>query len=277
MKTRNILIIVAVALFVIGGIMCGVVYASNGFDLRNLNTEELVTRTYDVGEEFNSISIKVATDDIVFEKSTDSACHVICYEHEDDPANVRVESGTLTIDRKSNKKFQLQVGINVASPKITVRLNKESYEKLFIKTDTGDVQFGDIAFGDVDLSSDTGSFNMLNVEAANTNIKTDTGDIDLKEFSSENVTIATDTGDLRLDALTVEGTIKIDTDTGDVKFNGCDAAEIYVKTDTGDVEGSFLSDKVFTTKTDTGDVRVPNTTSGGKCEIITTTGDINIK
>ena len=57
--------------------------------------------------------------------------------------------------------------------------------------------------------------------------------------------------------------------TGDVKFDACDASEISVKTDTGDVTGSLLTDKVFITNTDTGRVNVPQTATGGRCEIIT--------
>jgi len=68
----------------------------------------------------------------------------------------------------------------------------------------------------------------------------------------------------------------IDRSTGDVNFDGCDAAEIYVNTDTGDVEGSLLSEKVFIANTDTGKKKVPNTVSGGRCEIRTDTGDIEI-
>ena len=64
--------------------------------------------------------------------------------------------------------------------------------------------------------------------------------------------------------------------TGNVKFNDCDAAEIYVKTDTGDVTGSLLSDKVFIANSDTGRIDVPKTVTGGRCEIDTDTGDIRI-
>jgi len=67
-----------------------------------------------------------------------------------------------------------------------------------------------------------------------------------------------------------------ESDTGDVKFDGCDAAEIFVETDTGDVKGSLLTDKIFIVQTDTGSVDVPKTATGGKCEITTSTGDINI-
>ena len=51
---------------------------------------------------------------------------------------------------------------------------------------------------------------------------------------------------------------------------------IPVKTSTGDVTGNLRTEKVFVTKTSTGDVRVPNTASGGKCTITTSTGDIRI-
>ena len=64
--------------------------------------------------------------------------------------------------------------------------------------------------------------------------------------------------------------------TGDVKLDGCDAAEIKILTDTGDVNGSFGSEKIFFVETDTGDVNVPKSLTGGKCEITTDTGDIYI-
>ena len=64
--------------------------------------------------------------------------------------------------------------------------------------------------------------------------------------------------------------------TGYVKLDGCDASEIVIKTDTGDVTGTLLTEKVFIAHTDTGRVKVPNTTSGGRCEITTDTGNIKI-
>ncbi|MBQ3893898.1 MAG: DUF4097 family beta strand repeat protein, partial [Clostridia bacterium] len=72
------------------------------------------------------------------------------------------------------------------------------------------------------------------------------------------------------------GRFDIERDTGDVKFDRCDAAEIKVETDTGDVTGTLLTEKVFITKTDTGKVSVPSAASGGRCEIETDTGDIKI-
>ena len=39
----------------------------------------------------------------------------------------------------------------------------------------------------------------------------------------------------------------------------------------------FLTEKIFIAKTDTGEIKVPETTSGGKCKITTDTGDIKIE
>ena len=63
---------------------------------------------------------------------------------------------------------------------------------------------------------------------------------------------------------------------GDVMLEKCDAAVLEIETDTGDVKGSLLSDKVFLVETDTGRVSVPHSTSGGRCEVSTDTGDIQL-
>jgi DUF4097 and DUF4098 domain-containing protein YvlB len=72
------------------------------------------------------------------------------------------------------------------------------------------------------------------------------------------------------------GAFVIKRTTGDVTFEGCDAAELLVATDTGDVEGTLLTEKIFFVETDTGRREYPKTTTGGKCEITTDTGDIKI-
>ena len=71
--------------------------------------------------------------------------------------------------------------------------------------------------------------------------------------------------------------MNIDTDTGDVKLDACDANSIDIETDTGDVMGSLITPKIFDTDTDTGRVSVPQSSEGGFCKIRTDTGDINIE
>ena len=85
-----------------------------------------------------------------------------------------------------------------------------------------------------------------------------------------------DTGSVTLEGVIASGKISLQRSTGDINFASSDGAEIFAKTTTGSVKGSILSDKVFLYQTSTGDVDIPKTTSGGKCELITSTGDIKI-
>ena len=71
-------------------------------------------------------------------------------------------------------------------------------------------------------------------------------------------------------------TLNIKTTTGRVEFYGSDAGEIFVKTTTGKVTGRLLSEKVFIVRTTTGKINVPKSITGGRCEITTTTGRIDI-
>ena len=275
MGTRKIMIITAVALLAVGGITCGVTYAALGHDLRGVSSADCVTNTHFVEDSFDNIEINVDTADIIFEKAEDGKCRVECYEYDDEIHDVIVDSNKLKINVKSKKKIRF--GFYTEDPKVTLYLTEDAFKNINIETDTGDTKFGDISADDIKIETDTGDIRLSNVTVTGDfSVQSDTGDVDLKGLSSEKAVIDTDTGDVRLADVTVTGEFKIDTDTGDVAFDKCDAGSIHVESDTGDVKGTLLSDKVFTTTTDTGDVKVPNTSTGGSCEIKTSTGDINI-
>ena len=91
-----------------------------------------------------------------------------------------------------------------------------------------------------------------------------------------NISLKTDIGNILLDNIIVTGKIAIETDTGNVKFEECDASEAFIKTDTGNVTGSFLTDKVVFAESDTGNIDIPKIIADEKCEIITDTGNIKI-
>ena len=91
-----------------------------------------------------------------------------------------------------------------------------------------------------------------------------------------NISLKTDIGNILLDNIIVTGKIAIETDTGNVKFEECDASEVFIETDTGNVTGSFVTDKVVFAESDTGNIDIPKVIADEKCEIITETGNIKI-
>jgi DUF4097 and DUF4098 domain-containing protein YvlB len=68
----------------------------------------------------------------------------------------------------------------------------------------------------------------------------------------------------------------IKTSTGNIRLEDCDAETLTLKSDTGSIKGNLLTSKDFYASSDLGKVTVPHSTTGGRCEIETDTGDINI-
>ncbi len=290
-KTKSWLMIAAV-LVLFGGILFAGVMTKLEWDFRRLSTVRYETNIYEIDEAFDSLSIHTDTADVDFAFSGDGKCRVECHEEAKAKHSVTVENGALTIKRMT----VWYIGLNFDTPKITVYLPQAEYASLYIEESTGDIDVPkDVSFENVDISLSTGDVDFEASVADTLKIKTSTGDIDVEDLSAgtlelsvstgkvtvsnvtcQSVTSKGSTGDIVFENVVATERFSVERSTGDVAFDGADAAEIFVKTDTGDVKGSFLTDKVFIAQTDTGDVDVPKTTSGGKCEIYTDTGNIKI-
>ena len=274
------------------------------------------TNVYEINESFYDIAIKTDTADIAFLPSDDGMCRVVCYEKSKVSHSVEVENGTLTVKVVDNRKWYDYIGVNIDSPKITIYLPEAEYSSLVVEEDTGDIEIAkDFEFKSIDVSLDTGNVKCYasatdaikivastgdvyveNISASSLDLKTSTGDITARGITSDekitvdvstgkahlsnitckNLTSTGSTGDISLINVIATEKISIERSTGNVTLEGSDATELFITTDTGDVKGSLLTNKVFITKTDTGRINVPNSITGGRCEITTDTGDIII-
>lgn len=150
--------------------------------------------------------------------------------------------------------------------------------RLKIETATGSIKVEGISAGALELSAATGAVTASDISCAgDMKISADTGRISLKDIGCRNFESDGGTGAISLESVTATEKLFIQRGTGSVRFDACDAAEIFVTTGTGRVSGSLLSEKVFITESGTGRVSVPKTTNGGRCEISTGTGDIEIE
>ena len=311
------IIIVAVGLVIFGAVVCGAAAAAMHFDFGRLNNSKYETNTYNVKESFSSIYIDVTTEKITFKPSEDGKCSVVCLEDENLKHEVSVSDGTLTIREKDERKWSDHVGFYTRTSEITVYLPGSSYDGIFIKTDTGDIDIpADFSFESVLIKGDssdimysapvkdmltinvtTGDIRVENITAGELDLKTTTGHISvssvkcggdmsvgvgtgkarLQDISCRNLTSKGTTGDITLKNVIASGILTITRNTGDVEFEGSDAAEIAVKTSTGDITGTLLSEKIFFAESHTGKVNVPKTMTGGRCEISTDTGKIEIE
>ena len=316
-KATKAWLITAASLVLMGCILFAGVMSTLGWDFAKLSTVRFETNTHKVNEAFGNISVITDTADIVFALSNDGKCSVECYEEENAKHLVTVENGTLTVEVNEQKNPYDYIGFYFGSPKITVYLPKTEYSTLSVKDGTGNVEIprgftfestdislntGDVDFsaaarktvkiktstgnisakdtsaGDLDLAVATGKITVSGVSCTgDITVGVSTGETDLADVSCKNIISDGTTGRIFLNHVIAENKLSIKRSTGNVKFKGCDAAELYVKTSTGDVTGSLLTDKAFITETGTGKIDVPKTSVGGRCEIRTGTGNIEIK
>lgn len=316
-KAGKIWLLIAACLVVLGLFLFAGVMTQYNWDFTKLSTAKFETNTYEIKEAFNNIRIDVDTTVIEFVHSDGEGCRIDCVELEKVKHSAAVQDGTLVIKVIDTRKWYDHIGIFLGSPKMTVYLPEEAYASLSIDTDTGDIHIpgtftfdeleiegdtGDVecmasvskdidislstgqikiennSAGGMDLSTSTGSIQLSTVKTeGNIEIETDTGSVKLTDVACMDLTAEGDTGAILLKNVVAEGRFLIENHTGDVRFENSDASQISVKTSTGDVTGSLSTEKVFITETSTGRISVPETQTGGTCEIRTSTGDITIE
>lgn len=315
-KVAKIWLIIGAALFTAGLIIFAAVMSILGWDFTSLSTVTYETNEYEIGEDYKNISVVTDTADVVLAPSETGKTRIVCEEEVKIKHAVSVKEGTLFIERVDTRKWYEHVGISFKSTRITVYIPTGEYEKLSIRSSTGDVYLpGGFTFGAIDISESTGDVTLKASTTELLKIKTTTGSIRLENASAGALDLSASTGnitakqvsctgdvsvnvttgkayleDVSCKSLTSSGStgsaflksviadkkISVERSTGSISFDASDAAELWVKTTTGSVKGTLLTNKVFFANSSTGNIDVPRTTDGGKSEITTSTGDIKI-
>lgn len=130
--------------------------------------------------------------------------------------------------------------------------------------------------GKLKVNSDTGDDLFSDIVCNTLNVTTTTGKQTYTDVSCGATTLTADTGKIHMTNLVSSDHLKIQTDTGDITFDRCDAVSMDIKAETGDVTGTFRTPKIIYADTDTGRINVSRATEGGLCDITTDTGDIEI-
>ena len=271
---------------------------------------------YSVNEPFADIHIDTHEMNIEFILSEDGTCSVDSAVTEKFYPNVTVRDGVLTVTTVDERTWVDRLMMSADQP-MQIRLPGTAYRTLSVESHTGDVTVdsrfsfdnvqitastGDVTCGAstenaIEITASTGDITLENVKAEElwlvvstgriavkgaeiqkgVLLTVSTGKLEIDGLSCESLTSTGSTGRVTLRNLDVEHALWIERSTGDVNFENVGAETITVHTETGDVTGTLRSAFYFVTETNTGKVRVPDTHSGGRCEIKTSTGDIRIE
>ncbi len=291
------LLITAAVLVLAGAMIFASALAAADFDFTRLSTQKFQTKTYEFDEDFGSIFVNVETAEVTFVPTDEDVCTVECFEEEKMPHTVEVKDGKLTVTANNNRKWYDYICINFGTPKVMVYLPKNAYKSLSVSTKTGNIEVPewlsfetvkiDGATADIEcrasvsksieIGTATGKITLGSANTGTVKLSAETGKITAQNVACKRFSAKNGTGKIFLENVIAEEGIEAESGTGDIRFKACDAAEITAETGTGSVKGTLLSEKIFIAKTSTGKVSVPGTTSGGRCEITTGTGDIKIE
>ena len=301
---------------VLGGILFTVTMSKLNWDFNVLDTNKYQTKTYEITENFESVSININTTDVSFIPTQLDSATVVCFEKESETHTVTVIDGVLTVTYNPSSFLKKLSFFNFKKPNISISLPQKEYNNLVLLGNTADIFLSsELTFNNASITTDTGDVIVKSAIKEELKVTTTTGDINLSQTSANNVELFVNTGDIEINQLNCLNDLKIsvttgdselynvqcknlismgDTgdieltnviaigkftfsrDTGDVDVLSSDANEIQITTDTGDVKMTLLSPKIFVIETDTGRKRVPISTSGGLCQVTTNTGDIEI-
>lgn len=189
--------------------------------------------------------------------------------------SLRIEGHTGTIEVPKAFRFE---EIALSSDTGEVRCFADATNTIRITATTGAVDVETLSAGSVDLSVSTGKVTVSDVTCSGTlTIGVSTGKCELINVVCDHLRSDGSTGGIVLRNVMVSAKLSVERSTGNITFADSDAAELFVKTSTGNVKGSLLTEKLFITHTGTGQIRVPNSApSGGRCEIKTDTGNIEL-
>ena len=208
----------------------------------------------------------------VFTWSFFNKIKVTVYVPEGTYNNFKVTTSTGAIVVPENYEF---ASFTAKSSTGSVRSKATVVNEIVVETSTGSINLEGTNAKSMSLKSSTGSINLKNLEVSETiTANSGTGSTNLENVKCNDFNSNASTGTARLTNTLVTNHIEIKRSTGSVKLTDSDADSLYIKTSTGSVNLTLLSEKRFVATSSTGSIKVPSTTSGGICEIHTSTGSI---
>lgn len=223
----------------------------------------------------HTIDIQLGSDDLELSPSNDDLLHV---DTEDGtPATARLDGGTLRIERQRQGgtnanadaddpsidlgkalRQLVQLGISIfTSATIHVQIPGELCPKLSISATSGDISGERLRLESLSIGAVSGDIDLEDVSVNGTiKLNTTSGDVDWTGECAE-LEAATMSGDLDLDGLTASAIVKTVSGDADVTVRGAALTRLAAKSTSGDVHVSLpgISSAEIRCHTVSGDVR----------------------
>ena len=247
-----------------------------GFDFDRLNFEKYEEKTYIITDDFKNITIHASTADILFYKSEDGKCKVVCDESEKVTYTVDVNDERLDILLQDCIKWydNLQL-FSSGGNKIAVYLPKTVYNSLKIESDTGDINVNsDFAFEDLIVNASTGDVSVGAIVNGELSIKLSTGDINANGIKANKAAFRGGTGDVFVKDAEISGDLLVTVSTGKSVLENVNCNNFTSSGSTGDIAlNNVIVAERMNIERSTGDIKFVGS-DAGEINIKTSTGDV---
>lgn len=178
-----------------------------------------------------------------------------------------------------------------------IYVGDNSVESLLVEGTSGSIEvISVVATNDVAINGSSGGIGVSKVECANlsatnssgslrlseivanndVNVEGTSGGVHIDDVECANLTGSNSSGRITCTEVIATGDINLKNSSGGIALEACDAANLKLEATSGSIKGTLLSEKIFQADATSGSVDVPKTTSGGVCEVTTTSGSISL-
>ena len=148
---------------------------------------------------------------------------------------------------------------------------------LSIDSTSGEIDVSDaVVVGNIEIESTSGDVTVINASFAEFSLESTSGELTIRGARGVNAYISHGSGETLLRDTVLSGRIIVESTSGNISLDSCDATSVDIDTTSGDVTATFLTPKTFDVDTTSGDKRVPYPSVGDPCRIRTTSGDVDI-
>lgn len=250
-----------------------------------------------VNDFFDSVVIEDSSANIRLLTSKDNSAYVECMDNESVEYEIYCEGKTLFVKRKDVEKWfkRLMSFTFIKTEDLLVYLPKKTYERLEIRTRSGEIEVLDHQINNTEIKNYAGSvklgclegnisLNMLSgdlqIGGGNFGIieaKLTAGDVKISKGSARELRIDCTSGDVDISSFYADE-IKVKSVAGDIDLDEVDAKNYTLESISGDIKGRILTRKRTNAKSTMGDVRVVSDMSAdGVMNVKSVAGDIRIK
>lgn len=147
-----------------------------------------------------------------------------------------------------------------------------------VRSTSGGIHISDVECKGMSVKGSSGSIRLSSITAKeNIDVNCTSGSIHLSDIRCVDVTGENSSGKINCSNVIASGDMRLENNSGGISLDACDATNLKLSATSGSIRGSLLSQKNFVAEATSGSVDVPESVSGGLCEVSTTSGSIGLR